>query len=78
MSYPRRPWDEVMDEVRDGLYGEWHAVRRRAEEEIVGRLREAGYAEGEHGISSSDINHTIYGMVCAGDLTPIVTIERVG
>jgi len=55
-------WDEVMDRVRDGEFGDWHDLRRKA----TGSLIELMGPDSGHGISSSDINHTIYGAVARG------------
>lgn len=62
-------WKEVMDDVGAGKYGPWHMVRDLAVEALEEDHRAIG-REGEYGISSSDINHTIYGMVKSGDLKP--------
>ena len=56
-------WRQVQDDLRAGVYGPWPEVRARVVEELSER------APG-HGISSSDVNHTVYAMVRSGELVP--------
>ena len=54
-------WQEIQEDLRAGLYGDWNEIRDR----ICAGL---SALHPGHGISSSDISHTAYGMVKYGDL----------
>lgn len=62
-------WWSIMEPARRGVYGPWEDLRAQAEARIQEMIppEEAGI----HGISSSDINHTIYGMIKSGEIQPV-------
>lgn len=64
-------WEQVFDDVKAGVYGDWHDLRRQAEHQILNERRMDGMDPGEHGIGSSDINHVLYGMIKSGEIQPI-------
>lgn len=55
-------WQQIQEDLRAGVYGDWHEVRHEIAEDF------ATHSEG-HGLGSSDINHIAYGWVKSGRLT---------
>lgn len=64
MTGDKLDFNEVMRAAREGLYGPWHQVRDQVTDTII----EERWPNTEDGISSSDINHTLFGMVRMGVL----------
>jgi hypothetical protein len=58
----RPDFETAMRRVKQGFYGDWHKLRHRASKVLEERVAGTGC-----GISSSDVNHTIVGMIQSGD-----------
>jgi len=58
-------WQAIMDDVKAGKYGDWDDLRERAVEYILADPMQEG-----QGIGSSDINHTVVGLIRSGEIRP--------
>ncbi len=65
----QQSWDQTFEKVKAGVYGDWQDLRRQA----VQYIQEERGPDSEDGISSSDINHTLFGLIRSGEIQPLQT-----
>lgn len=62
----QQAWDKTFQDVKAGVYGD----PRQLNQQAVQYIQEERGPDSEHGISSSDINHTLFGLIRSGEIQP--------